>query len=150
MAPAPSCPTALTRSPLSTSYRFWSSAAFLIHISFSFFSMLFQVISMAFKAFSRSFWGQTGVSAVGRVTQGWSGSAWAVAEQPLCYEINNKATAYQEKKEKEKENGKRKQESNNNHHTHTHTPQKKEKEKREKKKPRTTPFPLPATLKRAR
>lgn len=48
-----------------TSYRFWSSAAFLIHISFSFFSMLFQVISMAFKAFTRSFWRQTGVSAMG-------------------------------------------------------------------------------------
>ena len=36
-------------------YRFWSWAAFLIHISFSFFSMLFRVISMAFKAFSWSF-----------------------------------------------------------------------------------------------
>lgn len=42
---------------LPTSYRFWSSAAFLIHMSFSFFSMLFQVISMAFKAFTRSFYG---------------------------------------------------------------------------------------------
>lgn len=49
-------------SPLPTSYRFWSSAAFLIHISFSFFSMLFQVNSMAFKAFTRSFWDRQGVS----------------------------------------------------------------------------------------
>lgn len=58
-------------SPIPTSYLFWSSAAFLIHISFSFFSMLFQVISMAFKAFTRSFWGPIRVSALGGVTRGW-------------------------------------------------------------------------------
>lgn len=37
-----------------TSYLFWSSAAFLIHIIFSFFSMLLHVASMAFWAFDRS------------------------------------------------------------------------------------------------
>lgn len=85
-APSSALPrAALTGSPLPTSYRFWSSAAFLIHISFSFFSMLFQVISMAFKAFTRSFWGQTGASAVGGVTQGWRRSGWVVTEQPLSH-----------------------------------------------------------------
>lgn len=49
-----------TRSPgpsaelIPTSYLFWSSAAFLIHIIFSFFSMVLHVASMAFCAFGRS------------------------------------------------------------------------------------------------
>lgn len=38
-----------------TSYLFWSSAAFLIHMIFSFFSMVLQVPSIAFWAFGRSF-----------------------------------------------------------------------------------------------
>lgn len=38
-----------------TSYRFWSSAAFLIQGIFSFFSMAFQAASIAFCAFFRSF-----------------------------------------------------------------------------------------------
>lgn len=38
-----------------TSYLFWSSAAFLIHMIFSFFSMVLQATSMAFWAFGRSF-----------------------------------------------------------------------------------------------
>lgn len=66
-----------SRALLPTSYRFWSSAAFLIHMSFSFFSMLFQVISMAFKAFTRSFWRETEASAMGGVTWGWNRPARA-------------------------------------------------------------------------
>lgn len=41
-----------------TSYLFWSSAAFLIHMIFSFFSMLLHVTSMAFWAFVRSLYTQ--------------------------------------------------------------------------------------------
>ena len=40
-----------------TSYLFWSSAAFLIHSIFSFFSMEFQVVSIAFWALGRSLCG---------------------------------------------------------------------------------------------
>lgn len=59
-----------------TSYLFWSSAAFLIHIIFSFFSMVLHVASMAFCAFGRSLYKTRGhiksAEALSVTTGSWS------------------------------------------------------------------------------